>query len=171
MFVLEQEEYKREGIEWTFIDFGLDLQPTIDLIEKVSMSTYFRSSFCIRVISEYSLIKGLMMLHKVLDVQQQVWIISLIIGCFFYHGNDIGLQPMGILALIDEECWFPKATDKTLVEKLKAQHSLHPKFQKPDFRDKASFSLIHYAGKVGDSMSSLCGLNIWLCFTCSALLD
>lgn len=55
---------------------------------------------------------------------------------------------MGILALIDEECWFPKATDKTLVEKLKAQHSTHPKFQKPDFRDKASFSLIHYAGKV-----------------------
>jgi myosin protein heavy chain len=90
MFILEQEEYKREGIDWTFIDFGLDLQPTIDLIEK----------------------------------------------------------PMGILALVDEECWFPKATDKTLVDKLLAQHSTHPKFQKPDFRDKASFSLIHYAGKV-----------------------
>ncbi|KAI0207651.1 hypothetical protein LSAT2_007632 [Lamellibrachia satsuma] len=93
MFVLEQEEYKREGIDWKFIDFGLDLQPTIDLIEK----------------------------------------------------------PMGILALVDEECWFPKATDTTLVDKLIAQHSGHPKFMKPDFRDKTSFSLVHYAGRVNYS--------------------
>jgi myosin protein heavy chain len=57
-------------------------------------------------------------------------------------------QPMGILALLDEECWFPKATDKTFVDKLIAQHSTHPKFEKPDFRAEADFSMIHYAGKV-----------------------
>jgi len=90
MFVLEQEEYQRENIEWKFIDFGLDLQPTIDLIEK----------------------------------------------------------QLGILALLDEECWFPKATDKTFVEKLISAHAQHPKFVKSDFRGTADFSIIHYAGKV-----------------------
>ncbi|XP_047737475.1 myosin heavy chain, non-muscle isoform X3 [Hyalella azteca] len=90
MFILEQEEYQREGIEWKFIDFGLDLQPTIDLIEK----------------------------------------------------------PMGILALLDEECFFPKATDKTFIEKLNTSHSVHPKYCKSEFRDKADFAIVHYAGRV-----------------------
>ncbi|MCL4134982.1 UNVERIFIED_CONTAM: hypothetical protein GTU68_042074 [Idotea baltica] len=93
MFILEQEEYQREGIEWKFIDFGLDLQPTIDLIEKVT-------------------------------------------------------QPMGILALLDEECFFPKATDKSYIDKLNNSHSVHPKYCKSEFRDKADFAVIHYAGRV-----------------------
>ena len=36
MFVLEQEEYKREGIDWVFMDFGMDLQACIELMEKVT---------------------------------------------------------------------------------------------------------------------------------------
>merc|ERR1712042_381522 len=34
MFVQEQEEYKAEGIQWAFIDFGTNLVQTIELIEK-----------------------------------------------------------------------------------------------------------------------------------------
>uniref|UniRef100_A0A8C9VP84 Myosin heavy chain 10 n=1 Tax=Scleropages formosus TaxID=113540 RepID=A0A8C9VP84_SCLFO len=94
MFILEQEEYQREGIEWSFIDFGLDLQPCIDLIERPA-------------------------------------------------------NPPGVLALLDEECWFPKATDKTFVEKLVQEQGTHPKFQKPrQLKDKADFCIIHYAGRV-----------------------
>ncbi|XP_051752208.1 myosin-9a isoform X2 [Ctenopharyngodon idella] len=94
MFILEQEEYQREGIEWSFIDFGLDLQPCIDLIEKPN-------------------------------------------------------GPPGILALLDEECWFPKATDKSFVEKVVQELGNSTKFQKPKkLKDDADFCIIHYAGKV-----------------------
>jgi myosin heavy chain 6/7 len=34
MFVLEQEEYKKEGLDWIFEDFGMDLQACIELFEK-----------------------------------------------------------------------------------------------------------------------------------------
>ena len=64
MFVLEQEEYMREGIEWVSVDFGMDLAKCIHLFEK----------------------------------------------------------PMGILPILEEETIYPKASDKTFEEKLKATH-------------------------------------------------
>ena len=41
MFHHEQLEYKNEGIDWNYIDYGLDLQPTIDLLEKSSPAGIF----------------------------------------------------------------------------------------------------------------------------------
>lgn len=58
-------------------------------------------------------------------------------------------SPPGILALLDEECWFPKATDKSFVEKVLQEQGTHPKFFKPKkLKDEADFCIIHYAGKV-----------------------
>ena len=38
MFVLEQEEYQREGIVWAFIDFGLDLAACIEVRQSIKFS-------------------------------------------------------------------------------------------------------------------------------------
>lgn len=126
MFVLEQEEYKKEGIDWEFIDFGLDLQACIDLIEKVSWS------FCIKlVLCSLVIITCNLLCHHV----------------FFF-------QPMGILSILEEECMFPKATDMTFKAKLYDHHlGKSPNLQKPrpDKKRKyeAHFELVHYAGVVG----------------------
>lgn len=57
------------------------------------------------------------------------------------------------MALLDEECFFPKATDKSFTEKLHIAHTQHSKFFKTDFRGQADFAIMHYAGKVDYSAS------------------
>jgi len=100
MFVLEQEEYKKEGIVWEFIDFGMDLEKTINLIEK----------------------------------------------------------PGGILAMLEEECIVPKASDQTYLAKLNKEHAgKSDGYQKPTPKQTkqglGDFILHHYAGSVGYSVA------------------
>merc|ERR1712110_1134252 len=92
MFVVEQEEYVKEGIDWVMVDFGMDLQAAIIMFEK----------------------------------------------------------PMGLWAILEEESLFPKATDKSFEEKLKASLGKIPIFLKPASKtDKnAHFGISHYAGIV-----------------------
>ena len=53
MFVLEQEEYKKEGIAWEMMNFGLDLQACIDLIEKVNIKCFFKNWFMLNIFFYY----------------------------------------------------------------------------------------------------------------------
>merc|ERR1719219_47675 len=59
-------------------------------------------------------------------------------------------KPMGIWAILEEESLFPKATDKSFEEKLKASLGKLPVFLKPASKtDKnAHFGISHYAGVV-----------------------
>merc|ERR1711899_11243 len=59
-------------------------------------------------------------------------------------------KPMGIWAILEEESLFPKATDKSFEEKLKAGLGKLPCFAKPQSKtDKnAHFACVHYAGIV-----------------------
>ena len=57
---------------------------------------------------------------------------------------------MGLWAILEEESLFPKATDKSFEEKLKASLGKLPIFLKPQSKtDKnAHFAISHYAGIV-----------------------
>merc|ERR1719225_287257 len=98
MFVVEQEECVKEGIDWEMVDFGMDLAAAIIMFEK----------------------------------------------------------PMGIWAILEEESLFPKATDKSFEEKLKAALGKLPVFLKPASKtDKnAHFGISHYAGVVNYNVTS-----------------
>jgi len=60
-------------------------------------------------------------------------------------------KPMGIWAILEEESNFPKATDKTFEDKVKAQHlgkSANMAKAKSATDPNAHFAIIHYAGTV-----------------------
>ncbi|KAK1172136.1 unconventional myosin-X-like [Acipenser oxyrinchus oxyrinchus] len=60
---------------------------------------------------------------------------------------DLIEKKLGLLALINEESHFPKATDSTLLAKLHCQHSQNPFYVKPRVAVH-NFGVKHYAGEV-----------------------
>nr|XP_022919052.1 myosin-VIIa-like [Onthophagus taurus] len=61
----------------------------------------------------------------------------------------IGMKPMNMMALIDEESKFPKGTDFTMLAKLNATHSNKPKLYIKSKSDlEPNFGIQHFAGKV-----------------------
>merc|ERR1711988_1936984 len=98
MFVLEQEEYVREGLNWANVDFGMDLQKCITMFEK----------------------------------------------------------PMGLLAILEEESLFPKATDQSFAAKLHEnllgkEENFQKANPKPD--PNAHFAVVHYAATVSYNLT------------------
>merc|ERR1711884_262017 len=66
-------------------------------------------------------------------------------------------KPMGIWAILEEETLFPKSTDKSFEDKLKAGHlGKSAPFAKPQSKtDKnAHFAVIHYAGTVSYNVTA-----------------
>ncbi|XP_059199790.1 unconventional myosin-X [Centropristis striata] len=60
---------------------------------------------------------------------------------------DLIEKKLGLLALMNEESHFPKATDSTLLEKLHSQHSKNTFYVKPRVAVH-NFGVRHYAGEV-----------------------
>ena len=59
-------------------------------------------------------------------------------------------KPMGVLAILEEESLFPKATDDSFAAKLHANLAKCGNFSKPDPKPdpNAHFAIVHYAAKV-----------------------
>lgn len=60
----------------------------------------------------------------------------------------IGMKPMNLMSLIDEESKFPKGTDQTLLEKLHVQHGNRSIYVKGKTTQTSLFGIRHYAGVV-----------------------
>ena len=94
MFVVEQEEHAKEGIDWAMVDLGMGLAVAVIMVEK----------------------------------------------------------SMGILAILEEESLFPKATDKSFEEKLKASF-----VQLSVFLKLQSKAISHYASIVSGNVTGWLG--------------
>merc|ERR1712121_228762 len=101
--------------------------------------------------------------HHMFDVEQEEYVSEGIDWAMVDFGMDLAAciimfeKPMGIWAILEEESLFPKATDKSFEEKLKAQHlGKSPPFAKPQSKtDKnAHFAIIHYAGTVSYNVTA-----------------
>ncbi|KAL6556707.1 hypothetical protein OROGR_005995 [Orobanche gracilis] len=100
VFKIEQEEYQKEEINWSYIEF-IDNQDVLDLIEK---------------------------------------------------------KPIGIIALLDEACMFPKSTHETFSNKLFQNFRSHRCLEKAKFCE-TDFTISHYAGKVNYQTKSFLDKN------------
>ncbi|KAK3021310.1 hypothetical protein RJ639_046881, partial [Escallonia herrerae] len=100
VFKMEQEEYRKEEINWSYIEF-IDNQDVLDLIEKV---------------------------------------VPLILFPRYLR------KPIGIIALLDEACMFPKSTHETFSNKLFQNFRGHLRLDKEKFSE-TDFTISHYAGK------------------------
>ncbi|XP_010526029.1 PREDICTED: myosin-15 [Tarenaya hassleriana] len=89
VFKMEQDEYRKEEINWSYIEF-IDNQDVLDLIEK---------------------------------------------------------KPIGVIALLDEACMFPRSTHESFSMKLFQNFRSHTRLEKTKFSE-TDFTLSHYAGKV-----------------------
>uniref|UniRef100_A0A0E0C753 Myosin motor domain-containing protein n=1 Tax=Oryza meridionalis TaxID=40149 RepID=A0A0E0C753_9ORYZ len=128
VFKMEQEEYNREQIDWSYIEF-VDNQDVLDLIEKYS-GTGSHIGIC-SVVCEYN----------------TVWLVTENCKVGSTDCYVLTRKPGGIVALLDEACMFPKCTHESFSQKLYEKFKNHKRFSKPKL-SRTAFTIQHYAGEV-----------------------
>ncbi|KAF3653588.1 Myosin-14 [Capsicum annuum] len=138
VFKMEQEEYTKEEIDWSYIEF-IDNQDILDLIEKIPMTAAWR----IQELTYNSNREGNDWLShsEIIQLSDQPPISSRITKRL------LDLKPGGIIALLDEACMFPRSTHETFAQKLYQTFQNHKRFSKPKLA-RSDFTICHYAGDV-----------------------
>ncbi|ORD98081.1 Y4A0 [Hepatospora eriocheir] len=72
MFIEEQKIYKEEGVKWNYIDFGLDLEPTIQTIENKAGILSLIDQCSILNSKEEDLVNNIKKIKLVVDVKHKV---------------------------------------------------------------------------------------------------
>ncbi|GFS30230.1 myosin family protein with Dil domain-containing protein [Actinidia rufa] len=143
VFKMEQEEYTKEAIDWSYIEF-VDNQDVLDLIEKmvdISMAKVRQRWRCeLRAAVERD-VSGDSPEIEIGEHEPQCVLRSL--ACFIPFTQ----KPGGIVALLDEACMFPKSTHETFSNKLYQTFKTHKRFVKPKL-SRTDFTIAHYAGEV-----------------------
>ncbi|XP_048484766.1 unconventional myosin-IXAa isoform X2 [Plutella xylostella] len=68
-------------------------------------------------------------------------------------------KPAGLLAVLDDQCNFPWATNETLLQKFNSVHEDNPFYEKPQRREPA-FIVKHYAGRVKYQVTNMREKNL-----------
>lgn len=74
--------------------------------------------------------------------------------------DSIGVKPLNIMSLIDEESKFPKGTDFTMLGKLHGTHGTKPFYFKPKSDLTPAFGIQHFAGAVFYDVPGKCYVTI-----------
>ena len=156
VFKMEQDEYNKEEIDWSYIEF-VDNKDILELIEKVaSFTMFYLPSYWVLFISKT--------IHYYFVISQKPGGIIALLDEAWYGSKNLYLYcPACIVCLVSYPNFlpvscsmFPRSTHETFAQKMYQTFKDHKHFSKPKLA-RTDFTICHYAGDVSIHLLWRCG--------------